>query len=248
MIIFPETKSPSSPLVLKPRRSVVDLVPRVDLARAGLSQLLTDQRSLLTVDDFLSEFLIGRRSLSIDHGPMDMEFVSGPYSVKLANEWITSDELFDSCMSELGMIFPMGIIIVCPSYLVESDVDEELLFNIPFKNRPHMTFDDVNANPEQEFELHPDTTGSLEYPVKVVKFSSVHHLTLHFPRNFGNETTKIYYIGLRGEYSKAHRHGVTICSYEAVPNMEDHKTNAFDSVSHPVHIQITVVGFIYNHN
>ncbi|KDR10778.1 PITH domain-containing protein GA19395 [Zootermopsis nevadensis] len=143
---------------------------------------------------------------------------------------------------------------------VESDVDEELLFNVPFtgivklkgviviggemdshpskmklyKNRPHMTFDDVSAPVDQEFDLHPDNTGTLEYSTKVVKFSSVHHLTLYFPRNFGSETTKIYYIGLRGEFSEAHRHGVTICTYESSPNVADHKTSAFDSVSHEV--------------
>ncbi|XP_063236267.1 PITH domain-containing protein GA19395 isoform X2 [Bacillus rossius redtenbacheri] len=143
---------------------------------------------------------------------------------------------------------------------VESDVDEELLFNIPFtgnvklkgviviggegethpsrmrlfKNRPHMTFDDTMSTPDQEFELHPDTAGTIEYSTKVVKFSSVHHLTMHFPRNFGSESSKIYYIGLRGEYTEGHRHGVTICTYEARPNLSDHKTNLMDSVTHQV--------------
>jgi len=70
---------------------------------------------------------------------------------------------------------------------------------------------------------------------RVVKFSSVYHLTLYFPRNFGSETTKVYYIGLRGEFSEAHRHGVTICTYEARPMISDHKTDAFDSVSHEIH-------------
>ena len=31
-------------------------------------------------------------------------------------------------------------------------------------------------------------------------FARVTHLSLYFPSNFGDETTCIYYIGLRGEY------------------------------------------------
>jgi hypothetical protein len=79
---------------------------------------------------------------------------------------------------------------------------------------------------------------------RVVKFSSVHYLTLYFPRNFGSETTKVYYIGLRGEFSEAHRHGVTICTYEARPNVADHKTSAFDSVSHEVQWYKIIVIFV----
>ena len=37
-----------------------------------------------------------------------------------------------------------------------------------FKNRPHMTFDDVNMAADQEFELHRDTDGTLEYTTKYV--------------------------------------------------------------------------------
>lgn len=143
---------------------------------------------------------------------------------------------------------------------VESDADQELLLNIPFtgnvklkgvvvigaddeshpakmklyKNRPRMTFDDTSLQPDQEFDLHIDTTGTLEYSTMVVKFASVHHLTIYFPTNFGSETTRIYYIGLRGEYTTAHRHGVTICTYEARPNVADHKADAMDHVSYEI--------------
>ncbi|XP_056631326.1 PITH domain-containing protein GA19395 [Diorhabda sublineata] len=132
---------------------------------------------------------------------------------------------------------------------VESDADEELLFNIPFvgniklkaikvigedsdthpskmrlfKNRPSMTFDDTSCTADQEFELVHDTNGIAEYVTKVVTFNNVNHLTLHFPSNFGASSTKIYYIGLKGEYFEAHHHGVTICTYEARPMPQDHK-------------------------
>ncbi|XP_063529929.1 PITH domain-containing protein GA19395 [Cydia strobilella] len=143
------------------------------------------------------------------------------------------------------------------THFVESDADEELLFNIPFtgnvklkgikvasensdahpsklrlfKNKPNMTFDDVTMEPDQVFELHRDSEGVLEYAPKIVTFSSVTHLTMHFPSNFGADNTKIYYIGLKGEWAPGHKHGVTICTYEARPNLDDHKLKHLDSVS-----------------
>jgi hypothetical protein len=36
------------------------------------------------------------------------------------------------------------------------------------------------------------------------------------------ERIRIYYIGLRGEWTPPHRHGVTICTYEARPLISDH--------------------------
>lgn len=144
---------------------------------------------------------------------------------------------------------------------VESDCDPELLFNIPFtgnvklkgirviggnddshprqvrlfKNRPKMTFDDASAKADQEFELEKDLTGSIEYNTQVVKFNSCHHLSLHFPTNFGDpDKTRIYYIGLKGEFSEAHHHGVTICTYETTPNVSDHKNSLFDTVNHQI--------------
>lgn len=145
---------------------------------------------------------------------------------------------------------------------MESDVDQEILFNIPFtgnvklkairiigpddfshpkkvkifKNVPKMTFDDANSvKPDQVFELERDLSGSIEYSTKVVTFNSVHHLTLFFPENFGEDITRIYYIGLRGEFSKAHVHGVTICTYESRPNMSDHKNPLEDSLNYQIH-------------
>lgn len=41
-----------------------------------------------------------------------------------------------------------------------------------------------------------------KHPTKIVKFTNVHHLTLFFPKNFGHETTRIYYIGLKGDFTQ----------------------------------------------
>lgn len=115
-----------------------------------------------------------------------------------------------------------------------------------------MTFDDVSSTADQEFELQKDTEGMLEYATKlvpdniisslfnsiicyrIVTFNNVNHLSIHFPSNFGEEHTTIYYIGLKGEFSEAHRHGVTICNYELKPNMSDHKNPLEDSVNSPI--------------
>lgn len=135
---------------------------------------------------------------------------------------------------------------------VESDADEELLFNIPFtgsvklkgiiisgenddshpaevrlyKNIPQMSFDDTGREPEQAFRLNRDPDAELEYPTKIARFSNVQHLSIHISKNFGEENTRVYYIGLRGEFSQAHRHEVTICNYEASANPADHKVES----------------------
>uniref|UniRef100_A0A7E4W489 PITH domain-containing protein n=1 Tax=Panagrellus redivivus TaxID=6233 RepID=A0A7E4W489_PANRE len=136
------------------------------------------------------------------------------------------------------------------TFYVESDVDEELLFNIPFtghvkitgitligdmdesfpsririfKDREQMSFSDVEgAKPDQEMQLKMDDAGKIDYPLIVTKFGDVHHLTLYFPSNFGNDTTKIYYIGLRGQFNHSFRERIAIATYEARPMPDDHK-------------------------
>jgi len=97
-----------------------------------------------------------------------------------------------------------------------------------------MSFDDVTAEADQEFELWRDTNGTLEYNIKIVKFSSVHHLTIHIPKNFGNDKTKVYYIGLRGEFTAMQRDGIVLTSYELAPNPAECKTDIKDKVPHQI--------------
>lgn len=59
-------------------------------------------------------------------------------------------------------------------------------------------------------------------------FSSIHHLSIYFPANFGEDITQIYYIGLKGEFTKATRTGVVNAVYEARPMLKDHKQDVKD--------------------
>ena len=147
------------------------------------------------------------------------------------------------------------------SKCVESDVDEELLFCIPFtanvkltgitfagpmdssfparvriyKDRENMSFGDCSsAKPDQEMELKQDDRAAIDYPLASHKFGSVGHLTLYFPGNFGDEKTLIYYIGLRGEFQSEFRNKIVIATYEARPVPDDHKAGLRDPVNHQI--------------
>uniref|UniRef100_A0A0R3RH41 PITH domain-containing protein n=1 Tax=Elaeophora elaphi TaxID=1147741 RepID=A0A0R3RH41_9BILA len=143
---------------------------------------------------------------------------------------------------------------------VESDVDEELLFNIPFKghvkitglvlagdldgshpslirlykDRPLMSFEATVLEADQEFSLKQDSNAQIDYPLKVLKFSNVTHLSLHFPTNFGEDKTRIYYIGLRGEYIANIRQQICLTTYEARPMLKDHKGEIPDVIQRSV--------------
>ena len=143
---------------------------------------------------------------------------------------------------------------------MESDCDEELLINIPFtgnvklksiailggeddfhpktmklyKNIPHMTFDVTEKEPQQEWVLPRDYNDVIKLPVKVQKFSSVNHLSIFFKDNYGEETTKVYYIGLAGEFSEAQRNPIVLTNYELSANPADHKNKLFDSAGHMI--------------
>ncbi|KAI1287690.1 PITH domain-containing protein [Halotydeus destructor] len=143
---------------------------------------------------------------------------------------------------------------------VESDADEELLIKVPFtgnvklkgiiirgldddshpsrvrlfRNRPNMAFDDARDEADQEFELQKDPNGVAEYPMKIITFNNTHHLTLHFPLNFGEERTKIYYIGLKGDFLTSQRDAILLAQREIAPNFSTHKTGVSESMAHEI--------------
>jgi len=145
------------------------------------------------------------------------------------------------------------------SKFVESDLDPELLINVPFtgiiklksvallggedgshpkmlklfKNIPNMSLDQTEKASDQTFELPPHTyTDVFRFPVRIARFSNVHHLSLYIPSNYGSDSTKIYYIGLAGDYMQAQQQEVLVTNYELAANPADHVNKLYDTSSH----------------
>ncbi|EGF83993.1 hypothetical protein BATDEDRAFT_85497 [Batrachochytrium dendrobatidis JAM81] len=137
---------------------------------------------------------------------------------------------------------------------VESDADEQLIIFIPFVssvklksiallgnndasapscmkvfiNREDIDFGSVESTGcQQEWELVETIPRGVipEYPTRMTKFANVRNLTLFIPSNFGSESTKINYIGLKGEWTAITKAPI-ITIYELAANPADHKTEA----------------------
>lgn len=136
------------------------------------------------------------------------------------------------------------------AYLESNEGDPELLLFIPFTtdvkiksisiiggeegrspskmrafiNREDLDFSIVGAmSPVQEWDLAENFQGELEYQTRYAKFQGVASLILHFPENFGGETTRVSFIGLQGEATQIKRDAITNVVYEALPNPAEHK-------------------------
>ncbi|KAH9761483.1 PITH domain-containing protein [Citrus sinensis] len=96
-----------------------------------------------------------------------------------------------------------------------------------FINREGIDFSDAqDMQAIQEWDLVENLQGVLEYQTRYSKFQSVANITLHFPDNFGGDTTQIHYIGLKGEATQLKRDVVATIVYELRPNPSDHKTKS----------------------
>ncbi|KAL0558131.1 hypothetical protein IC582_006696 [Cucumis melo] len=96
-----------------------------------------------------------------------------------------------------------------------------------FINREGIDFSDAQSmQAVQEWDLAENLQGVLEYQTRYSKFQGVGNLTLHFPDNYGGDTTQIHYIGLKGEATQLKRDVVATIVYEITPNPSDHKTRA----------------------
>ncbi|GAA5825745.1 hypothetical protein JCM11251_000357 [Rhodosporidiobolus azoricus] len=125
---------------------------------------------------------------------------------------------------------------------LESDADEQFILQIPFtgnvklrsiliKTGPAGHTPDkmqVYANRSLDFDEASsiDVTQSFDVAVtrevvEPAKFPSVQSLTLFFPSNHGEDTTRIYFVGFKGEYSALTRDPI-ITVYEAQANPADH--------------------------
>uniref|UniRef100_A0A162B5W0 PITH domain-containing protein n=1 Tax=Daucus carota subsp. sativus TaxID=79200 RepID=A0A162B5W0_DAUCS len=92
-----------------------------------------------------------------------------------------------------------------------------------FINRDGIDFSDAQTmQPVQEWELAENTEGLLEYQTRYSRFQGVGSLTLHFPDNYGGDTSEIHYIGLKGEATQLRRDVVATIVYELMPNPSDH--------------------------
>jgi hypothetical protein len=136
---------------------------------------------------------------------------------------------------------------------VESDADDQLIVRIPFiggvklralvlkagpadktpsevhlyANREELDFDTASSGvPEPTQKLASIAMGreAIEYPLKASKFNNVRTLHLFVPASSGAETSRIYFIGFKGEWlGEQRREGPTNIVYESAPQLKDHK-------------------------
>ena len=91
-----------------------------------------------------------------------------------------------------------------------------------FINRENLDFETASeAEATERLELAQDLRV-LEYPVKRNRFTMTRSLTLFFEENWGAETTKISYLGFKGEFMPLSKEPVSVL-YESAANPADHK-------------------------
>ncbi|KAK5009526.1 PITH domain-containing protein [Cryomyces antarcticus] len=130
-----------------------------------------------------------------------------------------------------------------------SDADEQLLMHIPFTGQvqlhsisirtspsssaprtlhvyvnPKETFswDDVSdSTPTQRFDLS-QTSEVQELLVNRPKYSTTRNLALFYKDNFGDDVTRLSYVGFKGKHMSLNREAISFL-YEAAANPADHK-------------------------
>ncbi|KXN83032.1 hypothetical protein AN958_01854 [Leucoagaricus sp. SymC.cos] len=77
-----------------------------------------------------------------------------------------------------------------------------------------------STNPQLNISLLEGETGVTEYPLRVAAFTSVHSVSLFFNESVGDETTRIYYIGFKGD-ARSNKQAINSLLDVPAPNTGD---------------------------
>jgi hypothetical protein len=135
---------------------------------------------------------------------------------------------------------------------VESDADDQLIIKIPFVGAVKLRSIMIKAGPTDstpteihlfsnsetlDFEEASNETikatqklssvvvtrDVITYPLKAAKFNNVRSITLFIPSSMGGDTSRIYFIGFKGEWlGQQRREGPSNIVYESAPQVKDH--------------------------
>lgn len=132
---------------------------------------------------------------------------------------------------ELLITIPFTGLVKLHSVLMRSFGDERSPKTLRlYKNRDDLDFTTAqDTEPLQKLHF-PEGVGSetdqdqgvVEFAVNRPKFANITSLTIHIPENWGEDTTALTYIGLRGDWQRLSRAPV-VTTYEAAANPADHK-------------------------
>lgn len=123
------------------------------------------------------------------------------------------------------------MLIVCNSFTAQVKLHSVLIRTSPSDCAPrtlhlHINRDDLDfdaaseTKPVQTLELS-QTSDVQEIPVKRALFGKVHRIVLFFEDNFGEDVSRVSYVGFKGEWTKLGKAPTNII-YEAAAQPGDH--------------------------
>ena len=91
-----------------------------------------------------------------------------------------------------------------------------------YHNRDDLDFSTASdLSPTQS--LHVSRTNDIqELPVKRTSFGNVYNLTLFIEDNYGEDASRMFWVGFKGEFTELNREPVEVL-YEKAANPKDHE-------------------------
>ncbi|KAI4133391.1 MAG: hypothetical protein LQ347_002194 [Umbilicaria vellea] len=124
---------------------------------------------------------------------------------------------------QLLIFVPLAGAVKLHSILIRSSTDNSAPQTLKlFTNKDDLDFGSaLEQTPTQTLTLS-QTSDVQDVPVKRTLFNNVYSLTLFFEDNYGDDATRVYYLGFKGEFMRLNREPVEFL-YEKAANPRDHK-------------------------
>ncbi|KAL8999508.1 MAG: hypothetical protein Q9188_005872 [Gyalolechia gomerana] len=131
-------------------------------------------------------------------------------------------KLVSDADEQLLMFVPFTGVVKLHAVLLRSSEDSSAPKTLKlFSNRDDLDFSTASElQPTQTMELS-QTAEIQELPVKRTLFGNTYNLNLFMADNFGDDVTRIYWIGFKGEFMNLNREPVEVL-YEKAANPKDH--------------------------